>query len=109
MKKRFTKYPSNYVQAMSRPKIEMIKPSELGLDVEPYDTGHGVYITNYVWENTTSKTLYQAIDNDDVSILISEFPDGKFWWVESRGLSNQAFSALKKEMSRLFPNSSYLT
>lgn len=108
MTKHFTKYPSNYVQAMSRSKTEMVKPSELGMDVEPYDTGHGVYITNYVWENTSSKLLYQAIDNDDVSILISEFPDGKFWWIESRGISDRAFSALKKEMSRLFPNSSYL-
>lgn len=109
MKRTFTKYPKNYVRATSKSKIDMVKPSELGMSIEPYDTGHGVYITNYVWENTSSKILYDAIDSDDVSILISEYPNGKFWWIESRGLSDRAFSALKKEMARLFPNSSYLT
>lgn len=106
-KRRFTKYPKNYVQAMSRPKIDMVRPSSLNLDTEPYDTGYGTNITNYVWENTTSKLLNDAINRDSVSIFISGYPNGKMWWIEDRGISDRAFSALNKEMARLFPNSAY--
>lgn len=104
MKRTFTKYPSSYVKASTdRPK-----PSTLGFDVsykEGNDNRYGTYITNYVWENTKSKLVYDAIDSDDVDILKRD----TFWWIEPRGISNRAYSALIKEMHRLFPNCKHIT
>lgn len=104
MTRRFTKYPSSYVKASTdRPK-----PSTLGFDVsyeEGNDGRYGTYIDNYVWENTNSKLVYDAIDSDDVSIVKKD----NFWWIESRGISNRAYAALINEMRRLFPNCKHIT
>ena len=100
----FKRFISGYIKASE----DRVKPSTLGFDVsyeEGSDSKYGTYITNYVWENTDSKLVYDAIDHDDVSILKKD----NFWWIESRGLSNRAYSALIKEMQRLFPNCKHIT
>jgi len=98
---------SDKVMGAGRPKVEITRPSELGLDPEPWDTGYGVNITNYVWENTQSAILNDAFNRDKISLFISAYPNGKLWWFEGTGVSEREYKALMKEMTRLFPNSAY--
>lgn len=88
--RKFTKYPSNYVNASTS------NERLWGLGDEDEND-----ITWEVFDNTNSVELQNAID--DIGFAI--YSDGNFWWVEDWGntIPNDIFDILNEEMFRLYP------
>lgn len=56
--------------------------------------------TEELAENTTYKSLFNEWNMDRFSIVVM---DGKYWYVESRGLTARTCNILHREMKRLYP------
>ena len=101
--KRFKVYPSVMATKKincGRPAVDIVRPSEWNADVsEPVLGRDFVDVTNYVWENTDSKSLIYELNSDNGSIYAND----TFWYITRNNFTRRTLLIIADEMRRLFP------
>ena len=65
---------------------------------------NATYLTDDLAKQTKYKSVYDAWNRDDFSLVVYD----KAWWTERSVLSNRTFNLVKKEMRRLYPDLTYI-